>query len=688
MKKCGRFVAGIFGTSLSLAMLSGAFLMASKGAVEAEAAGDDIVISLSDDNFDLVGSPTVLKATVSGVDFEGKFKTASSDTSANKYGFLMINNGYLANVTAPEGYFISKFDYKQSNNSAAGGGYIYVSFGGEAMNSVKTSDYAKSFTSAKGGSGSVTNEDTSLSFANLSVNAKNVQIAEATFTFSPIPETIDVSNIEISGDLSKKNYFVGDSFSTEGLTVTAYNSDKSESLDVTDDVIWTTDVVEGGLTADDTSVKVTATYGELTATKDFAITVAERPVFTTLEATGIVKTSYKIGEKLDTAGLVVTAKTADGSDSYVVPASEYTIDKTEFTIDDAVAGKATITVTYGELKATFDVNVSAMSVAEFRALSDGQSGVLVGTVTGMFSASSNGGKNLYVHDANGVGLMVYGIYDDTDVTGDVAVGKKVLVSASKTVYNGVTEAEDVVKVIVVGEGEVTPIEIKSAEDFTDDKEGSYVKMTGITHKSGSIVDGKYNANVVVTFDGQDFYMSVQNNQGAVDLANAGFDEWIEKIEGLPFDYVGSLGWIDDSHNKIDELGLAPTSMSEFSCPAYDEILNFINTYMHMDQWVGSAASGDNQCLTLFPVAKEALEKLSEAQQTYFLTSDNPEIAEAQARYKAWEAAQGDQNAASVIMNTVNENKGAIIAVSAVAALGVAGAAALLIGRKKRSAKNK
>lgn len=696
MKKCGRFVAGMFGTSLSLAMLSGAFLMANKGAVEAEAAIKDN------------GDGTYSYSWAATTDDKGNFSDAANGkiitldgmnwtyTSSSDAGYFQSTQGALqfgtgskpyegGTLTAslPEGMGNAITRIAVTTASAKASANVSISVGDDLLVDSETTSKWTTVGDVVGESDTPISGDINITFSTSSGAFYLAGITIESVDYTPVEYT----SIEIIGAPSKTSYFVGDEFSTEGLVVTASNAEGDSKI-VTDDVVWSTDVAEGGLTADDTSVKVTATYGELTATKDFAVTVAERPVFTTLEATGITKTSYKVGEKLDTAGLVVTAKTADGSNSYVVPASDYTIDRTEFTIDDAATGKATITVSYGELKATFDVNVSAMSVAEFRALSNGQSGVLVGTVTGMFSASSSGGKNLYVHDANGVGLMVYGIYDDTDVTGDIAVGKKILVSASKTVYNGVTEAEDVAKVIVAGEGEVTPVEIKSAADFTDDKEGSYVKMTGITHKSGSIVDGKYNANVVVTFDGQDFYMSVQNNQGAIDLADAGFDEWIEKIEGLPFDYVGSLGWIDDSYNKIDELGLAPTSMSEFSCPAYDEILNFIKTYMHMDQWVGSDASGTNECLTLFPVAKEALEKLSEAQQTYFLTSNNPEIAEAQARYKAWEAAHGDQNAASVIMNTVNENKGAIIAVSAVAALGVVGAAALVISRKKRSTKNK
>ena len=281
------------------------------------------------------------------------------------------------------------------------------------------------------------------------------------------------------------------------------------------------------------------------------------------------------------------------------------------------------------------------------------------------------------------GLLVYSI-DPELVDGEIALGKKLMLQGPRDTFSGVAQLNTPTKVVIMGEGdEITPTEIKSVDDLKSGMDGRLVKVEGLTYKSGNIYDSSGAANVTLELNGEEVVMRSQNASAAKDLNVAGLDDLLQSTySGLPFTYFGNLGWYNSNPQ------LAPTSMSEFSCPAYDEILNFIKTYMHMDQWVGSDASGTNECLTLFPVAKEALEKLSEAQQTYFLTSNNPEIAEAQARYKAWEAAQGDQNAASVIMNTVNENKGAIIAVSAVAALGVVGAAALVISRKKRSTKNK
>ena len=689
MKKCGRFVAGMFGTSLSLAMLSGAFLMANKGAVEAEAAGIYNWIASSSD-------PAKFKEST--VELAGMTWTNSNPatyvTPAIQNPGKKDNKDYLVKIgtndkqfqgtvltgTLPEQYGNAVKSFSMVVSSKSGSGTIGVKVGDQTIVETKntvswgsnetTEVVSGEFETPVQGDIVITLGESSgaFYFGNMKIEGADLELVKYT-------------SLEITGTPSKTSYFVGDDFSTEGLVVTASN-EAGDSKVVTDDVVWSTDVAEGGLTADDTSVKVTATYGELTATKDVIITVAERPVFTTLEATGITKTSYKVGEKLDTAGLVVTAKTADGSDSYIVPTNEYTIDKTEFTIDDAVTGKATITVTYGELKATFEVDVSAMSVAEFRALNDGQNGVVVGTVTGVYRTSDKADKegfiNVYLNDDT-AGLLVYSI-DPQLVEGEIAIGTKIMLEGARDTFNGVAQLNSPTKAVIVGEGdEIVPVAIKSKADLKSGMDGRLIIVEGLTYKNGNIYGSSGAANVTLELNGENVVMRSQNASAAKDLNAAGLDDLLQSTySGLPFTYIGNLGW----YNSTPQL--APTAMSEFSCPVYDEIKTFIDTYMYMDK------TDKNQCLTLFKPAQEALNKLSETARECFLDykGDNQEIVSASARYHAWSVAVGDQNAASVIMNTVNENKGTIIAVSAVAALGIAGAAALLISRKKRSAKNK
>ncbi len=674
MKKCGRFVAGMFGTSLSLAMLSGAFLMANKGAVEAEAADGDVVITLDNEDFGRAGTNTVLTAEKDGVSFEGKLRT--TDSKGGDYNYLMFDEkgSYLTNTSTLAGYYVSGISWNYTSNTGVSG-KVYHSFLNESNKAV--SAVGTAVNPVKKGSHSFGNSDESLGYFNISTTNKNVQFDDITITFSP---TTNYDHISVSGQPTKTEYYVGDSFLTDGLTVNAYTTaEDTDPTDVTDLVQWAVDPATFNDTAT-TSVTVTATFGGLTVSKDFEITVTERPVFTTLEATGLEKTSYKGGEKLDTTGLVVTAKTADGSDSYVVNPSEYTIDKTEFTFDDVVAGKATITVTYGELKATFEVDVSAMTISEFRA-KDGQFGVIKGIITGRAKDSKYSNSDLYLNDG-AAGIRLYRV--DDKIGADLKVGDEIIISGTCDNYNETYELTNAEEVLVLDSGKsVAPTTLDSiAQDTFAGKDGLYVKIDGLHYADdGSKLWNGSKGAMTLTKGGDEIEAYPLADSSAQD-AQEYLDEFLPKIEGLPFTFTGHLG------TNYGTYQLMVTTSSEFSCPAYDEILDFIKNYMHMDQWVGSDASGNNECLTLFPVAKEALEKLSEAQQTYFLTSDNPEIAEAQARYKAWEAAQGDQNAASVIMNTVNENKGTIIAASAVAALGIAGAAALLISRKKRSAKNK
>ena len=688
MKKCGRFVAGMFGTSLSLAMLSGAFLMANKGAVEAEAAGIyNWIVSSSD--------PAKFKEST--VELAGMTWTNSNPatyvTPAIQDPGSKDNKDYLVKIgtnksefqgtvltgTLPEQYGNAVKSFSMVVSSKSGSGTIGVKVGDQTIvetkntvswgNNETTEIVSGEFETPVQGDIVITLGESSgaFYFGNMKIEGADLELVKYT-------------SLEITGAPSKTSYFVGDDFSTEGLVVTASN-EAGDSKVVTDDVVWSTDVAEGGLTSDDTSVKVTATYGELTATKDVAITVAERPVFTTLEATGITKTSYKVGEQLDTAGLVVTAKTEDGSDSYIVPANEYTIDKTEFTFDDVVAGKATITVTYGELKATFEVDVSAMTISEFRA-KDGQFGVIKGIITGRAKDNKYSNSDLYLNDG-AAGIRLYRV--DDKIGADLKVGDEIIISGTCDNFNETYELTNAEEVLVLDSGKsVAPTTLDSiAQDTFAGKDGLYVKIDGLHYADdgSKLWNGSKKGAMTLTkgeVEIEAYPLADSSAQDAQDY----LDDFLSKIDGLPFTFTGHLG------TNYGTYQLMVTASSEFSCPAYDEILDFIKNYMHMDRWVDSDASGNNECLTLFPAAKEALEKLSEAQQTYFLNSDNPEIAEAQARYKAWEAAQGDQSAASVIMNTVNENKGAIIAVSAVAALGIAGAAALLISRKKRSAKNK
>jgi|GEM_PF-1163003 len=182
------------------------------------------------------------------------------------------------------------------------------------------------------------------------INCTSIQIVYASDT----TPTVTLSSISASG-LAKSSYYVGDAFSTTGLTVTATYSDSSTKT-VTG---WTTSPANGAaLTASNTSCTVSYTEGGVTKTTSINLTITAVAVTSISITTQPSKTSYATGEAFNTTGLVVTASYNNGTSGAVTgyttsPANGATL---------STAGTQTITVTYSGKTTTFTVTVTAPSV--------------------------------------------------------------------------------------------------------------------------------------------------------------------------------------------------------------------------------------------------------------------------------------------------------------------------------------
>ena len=170
----------------------------------------------------------------------------------------------------------------------------------------------------------------------------------ATFTVTVHPAGTTLTGIAVTTPPTKTAYTIGEALDPAGLVVTATYSDGS------------TQVVTGYTTSGFSSTTagqktVTVTYEGKTAT--FTVTV--HPVGTTLTDIAVTtpptKTTYTIGEALDTAGLVVTATYSDGSTQVV---TGYTTSG----FSSTTAGQKTVTVTYEGKTATFTVTVNAATL--------------------------------------------------------------------------------------------------------------------------------------------------------------------------------------------------------------------------------------------------------------------------------------------------------------------------------------
>ena len=92
---------------------------------------------------------------------------------------------------------------------------------------------------------------------------------------APVAKTLQ--SIAISGEPAKTEYTEGETFSAEGLTVTATYDDASTAV-VTDDATWSFEPAT--LAVGTTSVTATAKYNDKTASETYNVTVKEIPTYT------------------------------------------------------------------------------------------------------------------------------------------------------------------------------------------------------------------------------------------------------------------------------------------------------------------------------------------------------------------------------------------------------------------------
>ena len=150
-----------------------------------------------------------------------------------------------------------------------------------------------------------------------------------------------LESVTISGTPSQTTYEVGEAFNTAGLVVTASYSDGS-SKEITSGITW--NVTPETLTADITSVTVTATVDEVTSEAFTVNGITVRALQSvTLEGTP-TKTSYSVGETFDPTGIIVKANYSTGVSEDVT--SEATFNYNNSALTSSTTSMA-VTATYG-----------------------------------------------------------------------------------------------------------------------------------------------------------------------------------------------------------------------------------------------------------------------------------------------------------------------------------------------------
>lgn len=671
MKKHGRFVAGVFGASVLLALGTGAFLTANGTDVkEANAAGEDLVFTLTYENFGILNSAS--SGTISVTDESGTANVNFQYKTETREGYIFLKPNYwITNSTVPEGYYISKVSGTYTggiSGSAAPG----VSFGAECVASSNT-NFDVEFPVEKSGSFEGINENTEYCYANVSEGgSKNAQLATLVYTFSPKPAAITYDHITITGTPTRTDYYVGESFSTDGLTVTAYETaeETDAGRDVTNEVEWLLDP-EVFESTDTTSVYAIVSWNDLMLETNIeGITVSAPATVESLEVVN-AKGAYDASESFDASAVTVYANMSDGKRNDVTSSAE--LSAYNPTLDDFVSGTYQMTATYGGVSEIFDLNLTA-TIKGYR--DSRTSGILIGTVTGVEKVYADSTDiNVWINDGTS-GIMIYRI-SESEIEGELAIGKRIAVEGGQTVFNGLYEVNSLTRAVIVGDGEeIAPVDIDAFDsDSLEGLDSSLINVEGLTYVSGSIASGTSAANVTVKYQGSSITLRAPTAGAAVALRDARLDDWFGKIEDLPFNFVGHLGWFNAPQ-------LAPLSLDDFDCPDFNAVEAFVDGYMHMDQYQG-VVDADGACLTTYPLAKEAFEKLSEVQQDFFLTSTY--FADAAARYKAWAVANGEATDASLgVLNSISDST-AWIALGALLGVGAIAGAAIIVANRRRKA---
>ena len=286
-----------------------------------------------------------LSGSVDGVTLEAK--NGKSTNGYVKTGDFRAYNGYTITITAPTGKVLTALSSTKggktfNNGITANVGELYIS---ESTSTI----------SWTGSSNSVV----------LTISG-TVSFATITATYST---SATLTSIEIAGEPTKTTYMAGDAFSTDGLQVMG-NYDNDTQKEITTGITWA--VTPATLTAGLTEVEVTATVEGKSTTRTITGLTVTAPKTLTSIAVGGTPAEFWKGDTFHHNGMTVTATWNDASTTDVTAEAEFS------TPDMTTAGTKTITVTYKEKTATYDITVNtiantqetAYTVAEAIALID------------------------------------------------------------------------------------------------------------------------------------------------------------------------------------------------------------------------------------------------------------------------------------------------------------------------------
>ena len=542
MKKNGRLVAIALGSVLCASCVGGAFLVAgSTPAADAVRAADGDTKTVT---YTVTGKKTLSAAgdTISGSSASFN-NTYTGSGSADSIYQLTSGNSATLTLSNLGRIDISKLTLNMRSNASKGAGSLSYSLNGEESvqlidGSFKSNWYSNWSTSYVDIVKDVDWNSADTLTITISSTQNSLYIKSYTLEYS-LPAAFN--HITIEGEPNKNTYYVGDTFSTDGLVVNGYlTSEDVNPVDLTNDVEWSVDPAIFEQAGNETNVNVKASYAGLESNEvTFAVDVKEPATVTSLEVEGLEGKKYSVGENFGLDGLTVYANMSDGARIDVT--GELDFDPHVFTIEEGKAGIATITLSYKGFEKAIEVDTGFMSIAEARGLSEEVT--IVGVITGKMRDPNSQFKNsdFYLNDGT-AGLRAFRVEDS--LSSELKFGDRVIMTGTPQFYSGFYELTGVSYVEVIEEGvEPEPLQIDEfSADALEGKDGMYVSLSGLSYKDGSLWASGERDTMTFSFAGGDVDAYCVVNSDAQALQGE-LDGFFDKIEGLKFDYTGNLRYL-------------------------------------------------------------------------------------------------------------------------------------------------
>lgn len=209
-----------------------------------------------------------------------------------------------------------------------------------------------------------TSEDVSMTDRNVSVDYDNsiavetdvtVSYKDKTATFKVVFQNIAVEKIEISNQITKTQYYVGEIINLSGGTLkVTYNNKNTNEFLLTDSRISISDF--DNTTAGDKTV--TITFNDKTTT--FTVKYISLEISSISVKTPITKTTYTIGEDLDITGGEISVKyTNNSTETISLKDDRVTISS----FDKTSIGNKMITINYTGKTTTFTVTYTKKAIS-------------------------------------------------------------------------------------------------------------------------------------------------------------------------------------------------------------------------------------------------------------------------------------------------------------------------------------